>query len=350
MENNMIKFQLRCRQTKAGILILQAYSEHIRIRVPETIRGLPVTEIGPYCFSASVPGQDPDTSFFCSIESDDTFSKITVSSIEINTIPPADGRYLEEIYLPSSVNVLHNAAFYNCRKLSVLGIGPKITAIGSDVFTNCTKLSLLYYAGKDTDVSALSLILGRLDMDLRVLFTDTCDTGGHDNPDNTIVGSLFFPEYYEWLDEVTPAHLFSRSIHGEGFRMRKCFRDNQIDYGKYDACFDNALKTESEKTLCRIALCRLRWPAGLSGAQKYIYQKALLDRLATAAALAIEDRDLPLLTFIFTRLSPGKPAIEAVLAQCINADWGEAAAFLIEQSRQFCQNSMLDKNYDFDEF
>lgn len=31
---------------------------------------------------------------------------------------------------------------------------------------------------------------------------------------------LFYPEYFELLDENTPAHIFNHSIEGEGYRMR----------------------------------------------------------------------------------------------------------------------------------
>ena len=85
----------------------------------------------------------------------------------------------------------------------------------------------------------------------------------------------FFPEYYEWLDEISPAHIFSRSIHGEGFRMRKCFENGRINYEKYDQCFENALKVESANTLCRIAIARLRWPAGLKEEARTLYEHCI---------------------------------------------------------------------------
>ena len=37
-----------------------------------------------------------------------------------------DGTFLEEVTLPEEITTLHNAAFYNCRKLRKLSVGTRI--------------------------------------------------------------------------------------------------------------------------------------------------------------------------------------------------------------------------------
>ena len=60
---------------------------------------------------------------------------------------------------------------------------------------------------------------------------------------------LFYPEYFELLDENTPAHIFNHSIEGEGYRMRQCFAaDGSLDFAAYDASFAQACVGESEES------------------------------------------------------------------------------------------------------
>lgn len=245
---------------------------------------------------------------------------------------------MEAIRLPASVTTLHNAAFYNCRKLHTLSVGPGIRSIGSDEFMNCTSLSQLILRGQDTESTGLSLLLERFEENLLVLFTP--------EGEDSISAALFFPEYYEWLDEISPAHLFSRSIHGEGFRMRKCFENGRVNYEKYDQCFENALKLESDESLCQITFTRLRWPNGLKEKARVLYEDALKARLHTAVSMAVRDKDLQLLLFL-CRYFTGEDYSQAISA-CVAADWGEGSARLMEEKHQ--NGSFARKSFSFDDF
>ena len=70
-----------------------------------------------------------------------------------------DGTFLEEITLPDCTATLHNAAFYNCRKLKKLSVGTAISGIGSDEFMNDSRLEHLIIRGKDSEATGLPLIL-----------------------------------------------------------------------------------------------------------------------------------------------------------------------------------------------
>ena len=65
--------------------------------MPGTIEGLPVAELGPYCFA------DRPVRPGARRTGDDTH-EIT-------------GNFVEEVTLPDTVRVLDSAAFYNCRRL-----------------------------------------------------------------------------------------------------------------------------------------------------------------------------------------------------------------------------------------
>lgn len=352
-----------------GARILRVYGEQPALRLPEYIGQRSVTEIGPYCFSRSEP-KLPEQYFH--FYTDESRTERPVPQTENGRISAAEsdpgaahrrlsclgGSTLTSVWLPTTVHTLHNAAFYNCRELHTLSAGAGIRSIGSDEFMNCTRLSRLIMRCADTEAEGLPLLLERYAEDLLVLFmpespASDCPAFGSSSADaskssseNAIQGALFFPEYYEWLDEISPAHIFSRSIHGEGFRMRKCFENGRINYEKYDQCFENALKVESANTLCRIAIARLRWPAGLKEEARTLYEHALKENLRTAITLAVRDRDLALLLFLCRYFSAGDYG-EAI-ASCVDADWGEGSARLMEEQHR--NGSFSRKSFSFDDF
>ena len=172
--------------------------------VPGTIEGLPVAELGPYCFA------DRPVRPGARRTGDDTH-EIT-------------GNFVEEVTLPDTVRVLDSAAFYNCRQLQTFRL-----RAAADAPTGLKKL------------------LGAVSADI------TVELDG---------AQLFYPEYSEFLDENTPAHIFNHSIEGEGYRMRQCFTPGgAVDYAAFDASFAQACVSESEDKLCRLALGRLTTPA-----------------------------------------------------------------------------------------
>lgn len=307
-----------------GIRILRVYGEHPCLSLPETIDGKPVTEIGPYCFSRSEP-KLPEVYFHHIVGDTRPLSSLSGSSVET-------------IFLPSTVTTLHNAAFYNCRMLHTLSVGPDIRSIGSDEFTNCTKLRHLLLRCDDSKQTGLPLLLERIADDLHVSFVSS---------ENTITSTLLFPEYYEWLDEISPAHIFSRSIHGEGFRMRKCFENNQLNYEKYDSCFENALKVESKETICHIAFYRLYWHHALKEDAKLRYEEALKHYLTTAIDMSIREKDLSFLLFLCPYFS-GTDDYTYAISSCIHADWSEGSARLMEEKHR--NGTFAKKDFSFEDF
>ena len=87
----------------AGARVLRVLGDSPCPAVPETVEGLPVTEIGPYCFA------DKPVKAGARRSGADTH-EIT-------------GNFVEEVTLPDTVRVLDSAAFYNCRRLRRLTAG-----------------------------------------------------------------------------------------------------------------------------------------------------------------------------------------------------------------------------------
>lgn len=311
-----------------GARILRVYGEQPVLVLPSLIEGLPVTEIGPYCFSRSEPKLPKEAAHF--------HFPVNQTGTNGRLLSCLSGSAVEAIALPASITTLHNAAFYNCRNLHTLSVGTQIHSIGSDEFMNCIRLSKLLVRGSDTETTGPALLLERFAENLLVLFM----------PSDSVTAALFFPEYYEWLDEISPAHIFSRSIHGEGFRMRKCFENGKINYEKYDQCMENAMKVESGETLCYISLTRLRWPNGLSADNRTVYEQILCDNMATATGLAIKNKDLEQLLFLCPYWTDSD--YTQAIASCIDRDWGEGSARLMEEKHR--NGSFARKAFTFDDF
>ena len=315
-----------------GARILRVYSNELAIRLPDRLEGVPVTEIGAYCFSASehLPQENCRLTHLTADGREEP--------VESPSFPSVSGNYVESVYLPEEVTILHNAAFYNCRKITLLSLGEQIHAIGSDEFLNCVSLRTIILRGSPRSENGLSLLLERLISDVEVAFCP------EDGPPECVI---FFPEYYEWLNEITPAHVFSRSIEGEGFRMRHTFQNHLLDFSRYDQCFPDVLTGESDKNICRIAMNRLRWPIGLQNQPKSLYEEALKARPDHLLRLLTDHRDLAGLEFFCRNLSLTRGDLSSWMELCIQAQWGEGAACLADEIQ--ASGSFAKKTFSFDD-
>ena len=152
---------------------------------------------------------------------------------------------------------------------------------------------------------------------------------------------LFYPEYFELLDENTPAHIFNHSIEGEGYRMRQCFAaDGRLDFAAYDASFAQACVGESEEKLCRLALGRLCLPYGLGDDARADYEFYLTAHPDAAFTLAITARDEAAVKLL---VGLGLPTANAA-AFCARQGWSAGAALLLGRPKRAAK-----KTYDFDD-
>lgn len=313
-----------------GARLLKVFGTDSSPALPDTIQEYPLIEIGPYCFADRMPAFR-ENAFLD--EEPVSFDEVS-DRIKDHRLPPAlGGRSIESVSLPDACTTLHNGAFYNCRLLCELSAGPMISGIGSDVFTNDTRLTRLVIRAGALEETGLMYFLERISDDLLVEFR----TDGH------ISSSLFFPEYYEWLDEVTAAHIFTRSVHGEGFRMRKVFSDRKLSFERYDQCFPLALRSESPLRLVRIALNRLRYPTRLSDQAKERYKEVADRHLDVAMKHAIDIRDGRLTQFIIDSFHPDAALLDQARIQALDKEWGEGAALIIA-----ARQALGSRSYDLE--
>lgn len=294
-----------------GARVLRVVGESPCPALPDTLGGVPVAELGSYCFAAKEPPLPPGARLWGT----DHEHRI-------------GGQFLEELTLPPALHTLHSAALYDCRRLRRLTLGPGIDALGSDLFTNCRALETVRLASAAGAATGLKRLLVALPGDITAEFWPP--------EQNVCAARLYYPDYNEYLDENTPAHLFNRQIEGEGYRYRQCFAGTAIDYAAYDAVFPQAAVGEPPAKLCRLALGRLLYPFALGAAARARYEEYLQAQNAAALALAVAWRDTDALRLLGTLgLAPAQAA-----AACAAAGWSAGAAAVFGGERQ-------TKTYEF---
>nr|WP_294452368.1 leucine-rich repeat protein [uncultured Gemmiger sp.] len=304
-----------------GARLLKVYGDSPCPVLPASIEGLPVTQIGPYCFAE---------------KRHQTGTLSLPDGMEADSLHCICGNFVEEVTLPDTVTVLDSAAFYNCRSLRRLELGPSCESIGSDVFINCRSLDCIALRCAPSEPSGLKKLIGSISADINAEFV----------ADGQILARLFFPEYFEFLDENTPAHIFNHSIEGEGYRYRQCFDGARLNAAEYDRSFEQACVGETPEKLCRIAMERIRYPYALSPEARNTYLNYLRSHVLTALEPYINVRDLDGLRFACDLGILDDASRTAAAEICGQRGFGAGAALFLSRGKTARR---APKRYSFDD-
>lgn len=297
------------RRKDGGARLLRMYGTSPQVLIPSEIAGHPCVEIAPYCFAPNM--------------------RLPEEGCREEIILPEDGSHpylqelcknaVEEVILPDTVEEIGGCAFYDCRKLKRLHMGAAVCTIGSDAFMNAFSLQTILLRASAGEKSGIQKALSQISSSLEVRF----------QKGNETEALLLYPEYYESYDEVAPAHLFGRSITGEGFRARQCFTDGRVDFAGYDGIFLQACVEESENTLFKMALNRLQYPCGLSEKHKAVYQDYVKEHLFRCMGSLVEQRDLQTLLFLCGEKLLCGEALSVCIRKASERNWTEGTAELL---------------------
>lgn len=324
MESSQTYRILWQRRKDGGARLLRMYGTSPQVLIPEEIAGHPCVEIAPYCFApkARLP------------EEKDREELVSAEEGARPYLRELCRHAVEEVVLPDTVEEIGGCAFYDCRKLKRLHMGAAVRTIGSDAFMNAFSLQMILLHASVEEESGIQKALSQISSSLEVCFQSADKTQAR----------LLYPEYYESYDEVAPAHLFGRSITGEGFRARQCFRDGRVDFAGYDGIFLQACVEESENTLFKMALNRLQYPCGLSKKHEEVYRSYVKEHLPFCADVLTEQRDLQTLRFLCRAKLLCGETLFSCIRKASEKDWTEGTAELLRQA------SLEEKKdrYDFD--
>lgn len=331
-------------KTQQGtVRILRVFGMLPLVSLPEQIDGMPVTEIGAYCFARTrrLPEVYEQTEL-CDSEGASACEGERESGenvTEHKRLAELAGAYVTEVSLPKSVEKIGNLAFYNCTALKRLELGDKITTIGSDAFMNCRSFHLLTMRCEVTEKSCLRFVLSQVTSDLLVTF----EKNGNKS------AAVFYPEYQEILDEVAPAHTFHRNIEGEGFRARQCFKEDIVDLAQYDLIFPKACVEENARTLREMACARLCYPAGLTKEARGHYRDYLSAHEKEIIASLVGEKDIDQIKMLCESHFVGVQALEEGIKVASKMEWATGVAALLHLKQDRFGDKRQER-YSFDEF
>lgn len=292
------ELRMTCSRTESGIALLRCETRDDIVRLPDEIDGRPVTEVGAYVLSERAP----------ELTGQDTFSvRITCGGAE----PVHDAAAVRTVQLPKQAKSVGSYAFYNCRNLERIELTDSVSEFGGGALMNCMSLhEVVIHAGPSAP-TCLPKLLGEYAGELDVRFD------GH--------ARLLFPEYVEELEDLSPAHIFQRRIHGAGYSYRQCFDGGVLNFRQYDAALSELLERHDFSVAARVAVRRLAVAFALSDAAKADYLAVLRTHGGALAQSCAKQGESAALTFL---LSLGVLSPADVDAACTAAREAEQTAAL----------------------
>lgn len=277
-----------------GVRILRAFGEAECLEVPEVIGGRPVTEIGPYAFSAAevprrfrVSGGDRRRGVTGEGEGTELRDSLCLGDGPEAGPEAVTGSRLRAVRLPSSVRVIGDYAFYGCRELKEVVFSDSLERIGSGAFMGCSGVDRLVFLGAGGGSRGLYQMLSELRYAMEVFLR---------RPEGET--ALMVPEYYEASVENVPARILELHYQGTGYRYRQCFCGGEVDYRAYDGLFGLAESQEPPEVLAQLAYDRLRYPVGLSDGARRAYLEWFSANVREAGKYFLKRDDLEAIRLI----------------------------------------------------
>ena len=246
-ENDLL---LTCAQVSDGVAILRCETRDDAVALPEEIDGAPVLQLGAYALSERAPD----------LAGREVFSvRITCGGAQ----PTHDANAIRSVILPATLQSVGSYAFYNCRRLETITLPQTVTDFGGGALMNCRALRTVVLRAEPAAPTCLQKLLGEHAGELDVRF------------DGGAPARLLFPAYTEELEDLFPAHIFQRRIHGAGSGYRPCWDAGVLSFRQYDLALTGLLERHDFAVAARVAARRLSVPYALSDTARDAYLDCL---------------------------------------------------------------------------
>lgn len=264
-ENNLL---LTCRESEDGIIILRCETRDAVVRLPETVFGKHVIELGPYAMARRAPNLPGSC---------ETFSVCVGAGCQNGH----DASSIRRLTLPSCMRRVGDYAFYDCHSLEYLQAGESLAEIGSDAFLNCVNFCILQTKISADGTSCLRGVLREHHGELLCVMQFIDGEQAH----------LLFPPYSEEYEELAAPHIFGYHIEGAGFTYRQCFDGRKVSFSQYDAALERLILTQDFDFAVRIGLERLCWPKDLSPTHRARYESLLSSHANESLRILLKNKD-----------------------------------------------------------
>jgi hypothetical protein len=323
-----------------GARLVRLYGDTPCPVLPEIIAGLPLAELGAYCFAETQRESELPLQSACRWARLSPGESGAVPCAPVSGAHRIGGSFVQCISLPEALKTIGNCAFYNCRRLEALSVGPGIEAYGSDVFLNTFLLRRIEVRSSADAPGSLFRLVNGLSTDIEALFM----------PDGeTVQAAAFYPEYWEDIEE-TPAHILLHTYSGQGYHYRQCFLEGAPHWAEYDAVFPMARAEDPPAAMALLALGRLRWPWELLPEAEAQYRAFLSEHGREAVAALQKRQDTAGLSALLALGVLDASVLEDGAAAAAKADNAEFAALLTNalHTRQAAASAEKASRYSFD--
>ncbi len=293
-----------------GVCIRRCFGLDGNIRLPETIGGRPVTELGPYAFS----GKMEKAGILDQVK--DPLQLWNSCEEESQTSEAVCDEALTRLILPSGLKKVGAYAFYGCYALEELDFPLSVSDWGAGVFTGCSGLKRLKVRPGRGGRSCLKEVLFELHQTLEVEFADSG-------------ARVIVPEFYEESVENTPARIITRQMHGCGHMYRYCFEEGRFLFREYDRLFIYLKAEENVQLAAKAALFRLYrpWELEESAGEEYI---SYLNSHPEETAQVVLDQETGMLRWILKQPFFSRTLWESLLSGAEKRGKREETALLME--------------------
>lgn len=374
-------------------IITRCIGDSPRLVLPDTIEGLPVTELGEDCFAVTLPelaekvaheGAEPlylkEAPPIPRAAGNKTLKRLSLPKglvklgdralarcselprVELPQTLTHIGSHcfhycggLEHMEVPENVTELPDYVFAECRRLTRISLPRGLRSIGRCCFYNCTHLQSLDLP------DALEFIGDRILMncfELKKLAFRIGVNGGAllEEIDRVMRVSVRYPEetvevvlteYALEYEAIIQAQQFRTHVTGTGGLYRGCFSDRDVDFSLYDTYFYHAKLNDPPELLCEMAYDRLRYPRQLRPAREEEYWAFLLSHIPDLAAFLLREDDLDKLEFLLATEKLSRDALRVLLDCAERKENVRYTARLLEAMGQGAVGSFgADKEFD----
>lgn len=318
-------------------MIYRCYGDGSVVELPDTLRGLPVTELADHCFAreASVRYKKFQIKSILRTEWEETaaeksgkkgkycFEKDPVEEIDY---PALCGEEIQEIVLPKYLTGTGDYVFYGCLNLTTVHFPVTMKHLGGGAFVACRKIRTLYFGVTHPEETPACLkdVLGELIFEVEAILVD--------EKENILV-QLIFPEYFEESVENTPARNIDMAFHGMGYMYRQCFKGRVLDYTQYDSLFHLTVSQEFLPTVMRLTFDRLKTPVSLSENGRREYMEWLQNKAENVARWIFEQDRNDLLYLLGNLDYFTQENLDIFLKTASGAENAEAVSYLMDYRR-----------------
>ena len=372
--------------TPAQATITRCVGTEVRLTLPDTIDGVPVTAIGSQCFCQPAEAVEAvDGIQYVQAEppagtaANDTLQHLILPSsiITLQAKSLADCTVLKRLALPETVTELGERVFQRCRKLERLDLSPNLTAlpayafadcrslteltipdgvtkVGSQCFYNCTQLKSLALPRTVSEIgSGVLMNCARLErlsfpagLNASLLVSDLYQKLIVTVYQDDHATRLLFPEYaYEFEDIVMPRQ-FRTITYGSGGRYRECIGGNGIDLDLYDQLFRVAKLEESPETVTLLALFRLMDGTDLRAPVREGYWAYIREHLDALAPALIQGDDEAELEFLLEQGDLSADQLDTLLTCAQRLDHPRFTSRILAKTQPQASTSWADKSFD----